>query len=126
MNDCQPKCDSCVDAYNSECHCQKSVYYGMALKQIPWDGCPCFLSQRKWSVYAKPKKKLNQAPFMVKCFRLFDLVDYQKELFYVFGRRKSGYFDIRRFDGIKVNKGSINCKKLQLVETRRKLLTERR
>lgn len=57
MNDCQPKCDSCVDAYNSECHCQKSVYYGMALKQIPWDGCPCFLSQRKWSVHDKPKKK---------------------------------------------------------------------
>lgn len=35
MNDYQPKCDSCVDAYNSECHCQKSVYYGMALEQIP-------------------------------------------------------------------------------------------
>ena len=35
------------------------------------------------------KKKLNQAPFMVKGFRLFDLVEYQKELFYVFGRRKS-------------------------------------
>lgn len=57
MNDCQPKCDSCVDAYNSECHCQKSVYYGMALEQVPWTGCPCFLSQRKWSVHDKPKKK---------------------------------------------------------------------
>ena len=29
MNDCQPKCDYCVDAYSSECHCQKSVYFGM-------------------------------------------------------------------------------------------------
>nr|DAM60521.1 MAG TPA: hypothetical protein [Caudoviricetes sp.] len=29
MNDCQPKCDYCVDAYNSECHCQESVYFGM-------------------------------------------------------------------------------------------------
>ena len=72
------------------------------------------------------KKKLNQAPFVVKGFRLFDLVEYHKELFYVFGRRKSGYFDIRRLDGTKVNKGSINCKKLRLVETRRTLLTERR
>jgi hypothetical protein len=72
------------------------------------------------------KKKLNQTPFMVKGFRLFDLVDYQKELFYVFGRRKNGYFDIRRLDGTKVNKGSINCKKLRLVEIRRTLLTERR
>jgi hypothetical protein len=72
------------------------------------------------------KKKLNQAPFMVKGFRLFDLVEYQKEMFYVFGRRKSGYFDIRRLNGIKVNKGSINCKKLRLVEIRRTLLIERR
>ena len=72
------------------------------------------------------KKKLNQAPFMVKGFRLFDLVEYQKELFYVFGRRKIGYFDIRRLNGIKVNKGSITCKKLRLVEIRRTLLIERR
>ena len=72
------------------------------------------------------KKKLNQAPFVVKGFRLFDLVEYQKELFYVFGRRKRGYFDIRRLDGTKVNKGSVSCKKLRLVETRKTLLTERR
>ena len=72
------------------------------------------------------KKKLHQAPSIVKGFRLFDLVEYQKELFYVFGRRKSGYFDIRRLNGIKINKGSINCNKLRLVEIRRTLLTERR
>lgn len=72
------------------------------------------------------KKKLNQAPFIVKGFRLFDLVEYQKELFYVFGRRNKGYFDIRRLDGTKINKGSISYKKLRLVETRRTLLTERR
>lgn len=72
------------------------------------------------------KKKPNQAPFIVKGFRLFDLVEYQKELFYVFGRRKRGNFDIRRLDGTKVNKGSISYKKLRLVETRRTLLTERR
>ena len=72
------------------------------------------------------KKKLNQAPFIVKGFRLFDLVEYQKELFYVFSRRKKGYFDIRRLDGTKVSKGSISYKKLRLVETRRTLLTERR
>lgn len=72
------------------------------------------------------KKKLNQAPFIVKGFRLFDLVEYQKELFYVFARRKRGYFDIRKLDGTKVNKGSISYKKLRLIETRRTLLTERR
>lgn len=72
------------------------------------------------------KKRLNQAPFIVKGFRLFDLVEYQKKLFYVFARRKSGYFDIRRLDGTMANNGSISYKKLRLVETRRALLTERR
>ena len=72
------------------------------------------------------KKRPNQAPFIVKGFRLFDLVEYQRELFYVFGRRKRGSFDIRRLDGTKVNKGSVSYKKLRLVERRRTLLTEKR
>ena len=72
------------------------------------------------------RKKLNQAPFLVKGFRLFDLVEYQKELYYIFGRRSSGSFDIRRLDGTKVNKGSINCKYLRLVDKRKSILTEKR
>ena len=72
------------------------------------------------------RKKLNQAPFLVKGFRLFDLVEYQKELYYIFGRRSSGSFDIRRLDGTKVNKGSINCKYLRLVDKRKSILIEKR
>ena len=72
------------------------------------------------------RKKLNQAPFLVKGFRLFDLVEYQKELYYIFGRRSSGSFDIRKLDGTKVNKGSINCKYLRLIDKRRSILTEKR
>ena len=72
------------------------------------------------------RKKLNQAPFLVKGFRLFDLVEYQKELYYIFGRRSSGSFDIRKLDGTKVNKGSINCKYLRLVDTRKSILIEKR
>ena len=72
------------------------------------------------------KKKLNQAPFLVKGFRLFDLVEYQKELYYIFSRRNSGFFDIRKLDGTKVNKGSINCKYLRLIATRKSILTEKR
>ena len=72
------------------------------------------------------RKKLNQAPFMVKGFRLFDLVEYQKELYYIFGRRSSGSFDIRKLDGTKVNKGSINCKYLRLINKRKSILTEKR
>lgn len=72
------------------------------------------------------RKKLNQAPFLVKGFRLFDLVEYQKELYYIFGRRSSGSFDIRKLDGTKVNKGSINCKYLRLIDIRKSILIEKR
>ena len=72
------------------------------------------------------RKKLNQAPFLVKGFRLFDLVEYQKDLYYIFSRRNSGYFDIRKLDGTKVNKGSINCKYLRLIDIRKSILTEKR
>ena len=72
------------------------------------------------------RKKLNQAPFLVKGYRLFDLVEYQKDLYYIFGRRDSGFFDIRKLDGTKVNKGSINCKHIRLVNIRKTLIIEKR
>ena len=72
------------------------------------------------------RKRLNQAPYIVRGFRLFDLVSYEGNAYYVFGRRTSGYFDIRKLDGTKVNKGSINCKKLKLINTQKTILIERR
>ena len=68
----------------------------------------------------------NQAPYEVKGYRLFDKVKYQGEEYYIFGRRQTGYFDIRDLEGNKVNKGTINHKKLKLVEKRKYLLTTRR
>jgi len=64
-------------------------------------------------------KKLNQAQYEVRGFRLFDKVQYQGERYYVFGRRNSGFFDIRTLDGTKVNKGSISCKTFKLIERRK-------
>lgn len=72
------------------------------------------------------KRKNNQAPFIVKGFRLFDRVKYQRRLYYIFGRRSSGAFDIRTLEGEKVNKGSINCKYLRLINFRKTWLIERR
>ena len=72
------------------------------------------------------RKRLNQAPFIVRGFRLFDLVSYEGSAYYVFGRRTIGYFDIRKLDGTKVNKGSISYKKLKLINTQKTILTERR
>jgi hypothetical protein len=72
------------------------------------------------------KKKLNQAQFEVKGFRLFDKVRYQSREYFVFGRRNSGFFDIRTLEGEKINKGSINCNKLELTGFRKNMLWERR
>ena len=71
-------------------------------------------------------RKRNQAEYLVHDFRLFDKVRYQGKDYFIFGRRKSGYFDIRNLNGEKVNKGSISYKKLKLIETRKYYLTERR
>lgn len=56
-------------------------------------------------------RKKNQAPYLVKGFRLFDKIRYNGIDCFVFGRRTSGSFDIRKFDGTKVHAG-ISYKKL--------------
>ena len=69
-------------------------------------------------------RKRNQAPYIVKEFRLFDKVEYQKKEYFIFGRRQSGFFDVRTLDNIKLNKGSISYKKLILLETAKHYLIE--
>jgi N6-L-threonylcarbamoyladenine synthase len=59
-------------------------------------------------------------------FRLYDRVSYNGGEYFIFGRRTSGFFDIRTLDGVKVNKGSISCKKLKCLEIPGSYLTERR
>ena len=71
-------------------------------------------------------RKSNQAEYLVKGYRLFDKVRYQGREYFIFGRRKSGFFDIRTLSGEKVNKGSISVKKLTFADTRKNYLIERR
>lgn len=71
------------------------------------------------------KKKLNQAPYLVKGFRLFDKVKYKGEECFIFGRRSSGYFDLRKLDGTVIHR-SANCKDLKLISKAKTLLWERR
>ena len=70
-------------------------------------------------------KKLNQAPYTVKDFRLFDKVKYQNTECFIFGRRTSGYFDLRKLDGTKVGP-SVSYKKLELLQARNNYLKEER
>lgn len=70
--------------------------------------------------------KLNQAPYKVKGYRLFDKVQYQGNDYFIFGRRSNGFFDIRTLDDIKVNKGSLSYKKITFLEISQSFLTEQR
>ena len=71
-------------------------------------------------------RKRNQAPYLVKGFRLFDKVLYQGKSYFIFGRRATGFFDIRALDGAKVNKGSVSYEKLRIQDAAKAYLKEAR
>lgn len=66
----------------------------------------------------------------LSAIRLLEKIGFQKVLYngtecFVFGRRASGSFDIRKLSGERVNAG-VSYKKLTPVEKRKTILTERR
>ncbi|MCG2794821.1 MAG: hypothetical protein L6427_02940, partial [Actinomycetia bacterium] len=72
----------------------------------------------------------NTAPRFVQGFQRYDKVLYapngnNREECFVFGRRSSGYFDLRKVDGTKVH-SSAAAGDLVLLESANTLLTERR
>lgn len=58
-------------------------------------------------------KRLNQAPFKVFGFRLFDKVIFQGDVYFIYGRRISGRFNIRDING--ENKKDVYCNKLRYI-----------
>ena len=50
---------------------------------------------------------------------------YKGEECFIFGRRSSGYFDLRKLDGTVIHR-SANCKDLKLISKAKTLLWERR
>ena len=80
----------------------------------------------KTNILKGSKRKLNQAPYKIKGFRLFDKVKYKGREYFIFGRRSSGFFDIRDLQGNKVNKSSISYKKIKFLEPIKYYLIERR
>ena len=70
------------------------------------------------------KRKLNQSAYLVKGFRLFDKVRYKGKDCFIFGRRSSGYFDLRRLDGAIVHR-SASWKDLHLLRVRNSMMVER-
>ena len=70
-------------------------------------------------------RKRHQTPYEIKGFRLYDKVLYRGKTAFIFGRRSSGYFDIRTLDGERIS-AAVNSKKLRLLEKRRTFLIELR
>lgn len=71
----------------------------------------------KMKILKGGKKKNNQAPFEVFGFRLFDKVLYNNEINFIYGRRKSGNFNISDFNG--ENPKDVSYKKLKLIRGKR-------
>jgi len=66
----------------------------------------------------------NTAPRFVKEFQRFDKVLWKNIECFIFGRRSTGYFDIRMLNGHKLS-SSAKAKDLKLLETFKTLLTEK-
>jgi N6-L-threonylcarbamoyladenine synthase len=68
-------------------------------------------------------RKRNQAPYEVMGFRLYDKVKWKTQNCFIFGRRSTGYMDLRSLDGTKINT-SVRYKNLRLLEMRKNTLIE--
>jgi hypothetical protein len=70
-------------------------------------------------------RKANKAQRFLFGFQLFDKVLFEGQECFIFGRRSSGYFDLRTLGGTKVH-ASANYKDLRLLERACTLLCDRR
>ena len=68
-------------------------------------------------------RKNNQAPYIVKGYRLFDMVSAQDKYWYIHGRRLKGSFVLRTLAGDKLE---IVPNKIQLVTHQHGFISERR
>ena len=68
---------------------------------------------------------MNQASYLVKGFRLFDKVEFDGQVGFIFGRRNRGYFDIRKLNKEVISRNAF-WKRLKFLETRKSLLIEMR
>ena len=69
------------------------------------------------------KRKLNQTPKYVFGYKLFDRVLCLGQVGFIFGRRSSGSFNVRKLDG-SIIRTDITYKKLKLLEKRKSILID--
>ncbi len=78
-------------------------------------------SEYKQKILKGGKRKLNQAAYSIHGFHLFDKVRFAGQECFVFGRRTSGYFDLRKLDGTVVHR-SASWRQLQKTCNRKSIL----
>ena len=61
------------------------------------------------------KRRRNQSNYIVNGFRRFDKVLYNGVECFIFGKRSSGYFQLKTFDGTVISQG-VSSKRLKLLE----------
>ena len=72
----------------------------------------------KFNICKGGRRRLNQTPYLVKGFRLFDKVLYDGQECFISGRRQTGSFALKTFDRKKITDG-VTYRKLKLLEERR-------
>ena len=70
-------------------------------------------------------RKRNQTPYVMFGFRLFDKVKCKGNICFIYGRRVSGSFYLKKLNGAVISSG-VTCKKLKLIAKRKTFITERR
>jgi len=68
-------------------------------------------------------RKANKVEKEMFGFRLFDKVKYKGQSCFIFGRRTSGYFDVRLLDGMTIS-ASVSYRKLKLLQRSSTTLVE--
>ena len=68
-------------------------------------------------------RKLNQLPYIIKGFRLFDKVKYNNKEYYIHGRRSKGSFVLKTLTGETLE---ITPSKIKLINKQHSYLIERR
>lgn len=66
-------------------------------------------------------RKANQAPYIVKGYRLWDKVAYNGTECFITGRRTSGYFALKELDGTVVSNSISYKQKIAAIRSRNKL-----
>lgn len=69
-------------------------------------------------------QKSNKLPYLIHNFHLFDKVCYENQICFIFGRRTSGYFDLRLLDNTKIH-ASASYKRLKLLKAASSLLIQK-